>query len=121
MYEFYPLLITGGVVGGLAIIFTVAYMTIGKQKEAIGFDRNMADSEITKRLLRYAAPFWKQFLLILLVMLLSVAYDIISPMIIGNIEEMIKADFPMSTLLIMVACYRPAHCLEDPRGSVHPH
>ena len=105
MYEFYPLLITGGVVGGLAIIFFVAYMTIRKQKEAIGFDRNMEDSEISRRLLKYAAPYWKNFALILLVMLISVAYDIVSPMIVGNIEEMIKADFPMQRLLVMVGVY----------------
>ncbi|MBR4940809.1 MAG: ABC transporter ATP-binding protein [Clostridia bacterium] len=105
MYEFYPLLITGGVVGGLAIIFSVAYMTIRKQKEAIGFDRNMKDSEITRRLLRYAAPYWKSFAAILLIMLISVAYDIVSPIIVGNIEELIKDNFPMSKLLLMVALY----------------
>lgn len=105
MYEFYPLFVTGGVVGGFAIIFSIAYMTIRKQKEAIGFDRNMEDTEITKRLLRYAAPYWKNFALILLVMMVSVAYDIVSPMIVGNIEEMIKDSFPMSKLLWMVALY----------------
>ena len=105
MYEFYPLIVTGGVIGGFAIIFIIAFMTIRKQKEAIGFDRNMEDSEITKRLLRYAAPYWKSFAVILLVMLVSVAYDIISPMIVGNIEEMIKNEFPMQKLLLMVGAY----------------
>lgn len=105
MREYYPLLITGGVIGGFALVFVIAYLSIHDKKEAIGFDRNMKDSEITRRLLKYAAPHWKEFLLVLLVMLFSVAYDVVSPILIGSIEEMIKNDFPMSRLLAMVTVY----------------
>ncbi len=105
MMEFYPLLIVGGIVGALSIIFIVAYLSIKDRKEAIGFDRNMKDTEITKRLLRYAKPYTKNFVLVLVVMIFSIAYDIISPLIIGNIEEMIKDDFEMSGLLAAVAVY----------------
>ena len=105
MREYYPLLIIGGVIGGFALVFIIAYLSIRSQKEAIGFDRNMKDTEITRRLLKYAAPHWKEFLLVLFVMLFSVAYDVISPILIGNIEEMIKNNFPMSRLLAMVMVY----------------
>ncbi|MBQ7921903.1 MAG: ABC transporter ATP-binding protein [Clostridia bacterium] len=92
MFEFYPLLAVGAVLGVLSVIFIAAYLTIRKQKEAIGFDRNMKDSEIARRLLVYAKPYWKNFLFVLCVMLFSVAYDIISPILLGEIIEVIKAD-----------------------------
>ena len=67
MYEFFPLLITGGVIGTVALLLVIAYLTIRKQKEAIGFDRNMKDSEIIKRLMVYAKPHVGSLLLVLLV------------------------------------------------------
>ena len=105
MYKYYPILIVGAIVGALSIIFLIAYLSIRKQKEAIGFDRNMKDSEISRRLLAYAKPYTKNFIFVLLLMLFSIAYDIISPLIVGGIEEMIKEDFEMSHLLMGVAIY----------------
>jgi ATP-binding cassette subfamily B protein len=95
MREFLPLLIVGAIIGVISIIFIVAYAMIKDKKEAIGFDRNMKDSEITKRLLKFARPFRKNFIFVGFIMLFSIAYDIISPLIIGNIEEMIKGDFEL--------------------------
>ena len=105
MHEFYPLLVVGGIIGAAAIIFLIAFFSIKDKKEAIGFDRNMKDSELMKRLLRYAKPYWKSFLLVLFIMMFSIAYDIVSPLIIGNIEEMIAEDFEMGTLLKWVFVY----------------
>ncbi len=105
MAEFYPLLILGAVIGALSVIFSVAYFSIKDRKEAIGFDRHMKDYEISKRLLAYVKPYWKNFVLVLLVMLFSIAYDIISPLIIGNIEEMMKADFELAPLWAAVIVY----------------
>jgi len=105
MHEFYPLLIVGGIIGLFAIIFLVAYFSIKNRKEAIGFDRNIKDSELIKRLLVYAKPYVGRFALVLFVMMFSIAYDIIAPLIIGHIEEMIKDDFEMPRLLAMVAVY----------------
>ncbi|MBQ5601939.1 MAG: ABC transporter ATP-binding protein, partial [Clostridia bacterium] len=39
------------------------------------------------------------------IMMISIAYDIISPLLIGSIEEMIKDDFPLSKLFSYVAIY----------------
>ena len=83
MYEFFPLIAVGAVLGVFSIVFILAYMTIRKQKEAIGFDRNMKDSEITKRLLHYAKPYLKNFIFVLCVMLFSVSYDIVAPILMG--------------------------------------
>ena len=105
MREFYPLIVIGAIIGGFALAFTIAYLTIRGNKEAIGFDRNMKDGEITRRLLRYAKPYWKSFVFVLLLMLFSIAYDIVSPLIIGDIEEVIKGDFELSYLWVRVAVY----------------
>ncbi len=103
--EFYPLLAVGAVVGVISIVFIIAYVTMKDKKTAVGFERNMKDSEIIKRLLKYAKPHIPAFLLVLFVMLFSISYDIISPLLIGQIEEMIKADFEMSVLFSYVAVY----------------
>ena len=105
MHEFFPLVAVGAVLGVLTVIFVIAYMTIRKQKEAIGFDRYMKDSEITRRLLAYAKPYWKNFAFVLLVMLFSVSYDIIAPILMGRIVGMIEGDFAMRQLLSMVLVY----------------
>ena len=64
MRDYLPLLIVGGIIGLIAIVFIVAYATMKDKKEAIGFDRNMKDSDITRRLLAYARPHWKNLLLV---------------------------------------------------------
>ena len=106
MREFFPLIAVGAVLGVLSVIFIVAYMTIRKQKEAIGFDRNMKDSEITKRLLVYAKPYWKNFAFVLCIMLFSISYDIVAPILMGHIVKVIQKDsFAMSELLTLVIVY----------------
>ncbi len=105
MREFYPLLFAGGAAGFFSLIFLVAYLTVRRKKEAVGFDRNMKDSEIIRRLLRYARPYRKSFLLVFFIMLFSIAYDIASPLLIGRIEGMIAGDFALSRLFSLVALY----------------
>ena len=105
MYEFFPLLVVGGIIGAFSIIFLIAYLSIKDKKEAIGFDRNMKDSEIIRRLFYYAKPHYKQFILVLLLMIFAISYEILSPLIIGDIEEIIKNDFSMDRILKMVAVY----------------
>ena len=51
-HELYPLLVLGAIIGLFSIIFVVAYATMKNKKEAIGFERNMKDSEILLRLLK---------------------------------------------------------------------
>ncbi len=105
MYEYFPLLFVGGVVGLFSIIFTIAYMTIKNNKEAIGFDRNMKDTEIMKRLLRYARPHVGQFIIVGLLMVFSIAYSVVSPLLMGFIIEFLQTDFEMNELLIYIAIY----------------
>ena len=105
IHETYPLLILGGIIGLLSIVFIVAYATIKNKKEAIGFDRHMKDSEIAARLLKYARPYLPKFLLVGTIMLVSIAYDIIAPIIMGDIIEMVQQSFEMSRLLSFIIIY----------------
>lgn len=105
MHEYYPLLVVGAIIGVLSICFVVAYALMKNKKESIGFDRNIKDSEIMRRLFVYSKPYRKDFLIAGIIMLVSIAYDIISPIIVGEIEERIKGDFELSYLFSAVAVY----------------
>lgn len=59
---------------------------------------NMKDGEITSRLIYYAKPYWKSFVLVLFLMLFSIAYDILSPAIVGLTEELVKDEFELGRL-----------------------
>ncbi len=105
LHEIYPLLILGGIIGMFSIIFIVAYATMKNKKEAVGFDRHMKDSEIIIRLIRYAKPYIPQFILVGIIMLISIAYDIISPLLIGRIEKVLSSGFEMSELWAYIIVY----------------
>lgn len=105
MYEYYPLLLVGAIVGVFSILLSVAYAMVKDKKQSMGFDRQMEDREIVKRLMAYAKPYWKQFVLVGCVMLFSIAYDIVSPLIIGWIEQLIVGDFHMRQVLSAVGIY----------------
>ena len=106
MIEFLPVLIVGAIIGAFAIMFIIAYVALTKKKEELPDDeRNMSDGELIKRLLGYAKPFWKQFLLVLCLMVFSICYDIVSPLIIGNIQDLVKQSFILADLYKAVAVY----------------
>ena len=105
MREYLPLLIVGAIIGVFSIGFIIAFVTMKDKKEAIGFDRNIPDREIVRRLLVYVRPYKKEFGVIFFIMLLSIGYDLISPVIIGGIEEMIKTEFELPELYRRVAFY----------------
>ena len=105
MREYLPVLIVGAIIGVFTVVFLVAFLLEKDKKKSMGWERNMPDREIIKRLLRYARPYKGQFLLVFLVMLFSIVYDVVSPLLIGQIEEMIKDSFPLSRLFTYVAIY----------------
>lgn len=108
MLKYFPFLMAGAIIGSLTLVFIIAYATMKNKKEAIGFDRNMKDSEIIRRMGKYIKPYLPQFIIALLIMLVSIVYDVISPLIVKEIEEMIKDSFEMSRLFIMVGVYAGA-------------
>ncbi|MBR6781631.1 MAG: ABC transporter ATP-binding protein [Clostridia bacterium] len=106
MREYLPILIIGGIIGALSLVILIAFISMKDKKEAIGFDRHMKDSEITRRLMKYALPHWKSFLLVLLLTVFSIVYDIVSPLVIGDLTEAIKEEtFTLTSLYVSVAVY----------------
>ena len=105
MTEYLPILIVGAIIGAFAIVFLLAYFALGKIKDEPDKERNMPDGEIIRRLLQYARPYWKSFVAVFIVMLFSIVYDLISPLIVGRIQGLIKTDFELSRLYTMVGIY----------------
>ncbi len=105
MREYMPLLIAGAVIGFFAAGFIVLWLAVRRREEVRSSDRNMADGEILRRLSRYARPYWKQFALALALVIVSLAYSLASPALVGRVEELIKADFPLKRLWTLVTAY----------------
>ena len=105
MAEFLPVLIVGSIIGAFAICFVIAYLAISKEKQNDDDDRHMSDKELVVRLLRYAKPYWKSFILVFFIMIFSIIYDIVSPLIVGDIQNLVKDDFELNDLYIRVVVY----------------
>ena len=71
MREYFPILILGAIIGVFTVIFLMAYALEKNKKETMGFDRHMEDGEIVKRLLAYAKPYYKRFILVFFIMLFA--------------------------------------------------
>ena len=105
MNEYLPVLIVGAIIGVFTIVFLLAYWALRKMKDDSEKERNMPDGEIVRRLMRYARPYWKSFVLVFFVMVFSIVYDLVSPLIIGRIQGLIKNDFELHQLYVMVGIY----------------
>ena len=105
MRESLPVLILGAIIGVFTVMFLVVYALEKNKKESMGFDRNMADGEIIKRLLKYGAPYKLHFVGIFFIMLFSIVYDLLSPLLIGHIIETLQGEFQLNYLLYLVAGY----------------
>jgi len=101
-----PLLIIGAILGTLSIIFLIAYVSIKNKKEVLGFDRNMSDTYIIKKLLSYAKPHLKSFIVVFLLMIFCVSADIILPIITGGVTSILgKENFKYINALLLVLLY----------------
>ncbi len=105
MYAFYPIIVIGGIIGFFSVAFLIAYFCMKDKKEAIGFDRHMKDSVLIKRMLPFAKPHTVSLIVIFLFLLLSVGHDVLSPILVGAVEELIKEDFALKRLYLIVALY----------------
>ena len=105
MHDYYPLLLVGGIIGLISIVLIVAFAMIKDKKQAIGFDRHMKDGEIVRRLMKYAKPYAGKFVFVGFTVIVGIAYDVISPLLIGRITDLIKDDFELKPLFQLVATY----------------
>ena len=106
MNEFLPLIIACAVIGLFTLVFVAAYFVLKRHVKHSESERHMSDAYLIRRLLQYAKPYTGQFILVFFVMLLSIAYDVLSPMLLGKVQGLIKVEnFQLSRLYAMVALY----------------
>lgn len=105
MRDYLPILIVGGIIGTFAILFILAFLIDKRRGEKDERERKISDKELIRDLLAYAKPYKKNFILVFFIMLLSIGYEIASPLLIGSIEETVKEEFALSKLWIYVAVY----------------
>ena len=106
MREYLPILIVGAIIGSFALVGILAYMALQKSKEKFDDnERHMEDKILIGRLLHYARPYWKSFVAVFFVMLFSIVYDLLSPLLVGHIQDTIKEEFELSYLYKLVAVY----------------
>ena len=103
--EYLPVLITGAMIGGFALMFIIAYFAMKSRMKFDTQDRHMSDGELTGRLLRYAKPYWKQFVIVFFMMVFSIAFDLVSPLISGHVGNLVKDEFELRDLYTAVAVY----------------
>ena len=73
--QYLPILIVGAIIGAFTLLFVMAYIALQKRKETEeDNERHMADSEIIRRLLVYAKPYWKSFVAVFFIMIFSISY-----------------------------------------------
>ena len=100
-----PLLLVGAVIGVVTALLVLAYALVKDKMETMDFERTMNDGEILRRLAGYAKPYMAKFVVVLFLMLFSIAYDIISPLIVGALEELVSGEFELPRLFVGVAVY----------------
>jgi len=105
MREYLPVILVAAVIGCFTVGFLLAYLRLRRNEKDEQSDRSMSDKTIVLRLMGYAKPYWKQFVLVLVIMAVSIVYDLLSPALIGNIEELVKDEFVYSELLTKVLLY----------------
>ena len=104
--EFLPVVIVASLIGSLAVAFTMAWFALKKTKdETDDSERKISDKELIARLLQYAKPHWKSFVLCLVIMLFSVVYDVVSPLLISQVQNLIKGEFELVELYTLVGVY----------------
>ncbi len=107
MTEYLPVLIAGAIIGVFTALFLIAWAILKRREEDMtDRDRNMSDREIIGRLLAYARPYWKRFVAVFFIMLFSIGYDLVSPLLLAHIQDIIKVPgFDLKYLFGVVAFY----------------
>jgi len=104
--EYLPVIIVAAIIGAFTVVFLFAWRALKKHKDdGDDRERKMSDGEIIRRLLGYARPYVKNFVAVFFIMLFSIVYDLISPLIIGDIQKMIKDEFQLEELFSLVSMY----------------
>ena len=106
MREYLPILIVAAIICTFTAAFLIAYFLLRKTlAEGEDRERHMEDSVIIRRLMGYARPYWKSFVGVFVIILFAISFDLITPLLLGHIQKIIKEDFEYSYLLSIVVVY----------------
>ncbi len=104
--EFLPVVIVAALIGAFTVAFLIAWFALKKNKDdGDDRERKISDRQLIGWMLGYARPYWKSFAGVLVIMVFSVVYDVISPLIMSDVQELIKDDFELAELYIKVGVY----------------
>ena len=104
--EYLPVIIVAAIIGSFTVVFLLAWAALKKHRDNTDeSERKLSDRELIARLLHYAKPHWKSFVGVFFIMLFSIVYDLLSPLLVGNIQDLIKGDFALQDLYALVAVY----------------
>ena len=106
MREYLPILIIGALIGTVTLVFFIGWLFLRKEQKAKTSDRNMSDRQIIVRMLKYAKPHRKRFIIVFTVMVISIVYDLVSPILVGDVVELVQQPgFSLDYLLTLVLAY----------------
>ena len=105
MNEYTPILILGAIIGTVTAVFLTVYLCLQRKKQLQVFDRQLPDAVVIRRLMRYAKPYRHRFALAFFIMLGSISYDILSPLLVGKIEKLVTDTFHLPQLYSLVAMF----------------
>ena len=106
IYEYLPIVIVVAIIGAFTVAFLLAWAALKKSSDkADDRERKLSDRELIARLLHYAKPHWKSFIGVFFIMIFSVVYDVVSPLLMGHVQDLIKGEFELSELFTLVGVY----------------
>ena len=104
--QYLPVVIVVALIGAITVALLIAWFALKKHKDdGDDRERKISDKELIRRMVQYAKPHWKSFVAVLFVMIFSVVYDVISPLLLSSVQDLIKGDFELNQLFVMVGIY----------------
>ena len=104
--EFLPIVIVASLIGSFTVAFIMAWFALKKRKDdGDDRERKISDKELFFRLLHYVKPHWKSFIAVFVIMIISAGYDVISPLLMSWVLELIAVEFELKELFTLVATY----------------
>ena len=104
--EFLPIVIVASLIGSFTVAFIMAWLALRKRTDdGDDRERKISDKELFVRLLHYVKPHWKSFIAVFVIMIISACYDVISPLLMSWVLELIAGEFELKELFTLVATY----------------
>ena len=104
--DFLPIVIVASLICSFTVAFIIAWFALKKSRDdGDDRERKISDKELFLRLLQYVKPHWKSFIVVFAIMLVSACYDVVSPLLMKWVLELIAEDFVLSELFSLVILY----------------